>query len=215
MGQLMTGSTGHISARLRRLRVVRRRYRSNAEGATAIEFAIVALPFLGLIFGILELALVFFTGAVMTQAMSDTGRLVRVGAFQGCGNAAEFKALVCDKMANLMNCEANLRIDLTTASGFQTITLPDPGLSGLDPDDEDAEIVDGTYVNTGPSEPVVMRGTFYYPLALPNFMTRLESIPGSRRHVISAATAFRTEPFPAGTSCDPTLADRITKLVDG
>jgi Flp pilus assembly pilin Flp len=206
---------GHISSTLRRLRGVRRRYRNDAEGATAIEFAIVALPFLGLIFGILELALVFFTSAVMTNAMSDTGRLVRVGAFQGCGSATEFKALVCDKMSNLMNCEANLRIDLTTANGFQAITLPDPGLSGLDPDDEDAKIVDGTYVNTGPSDPVVMRGTFYYPLALPNFMTRLESIPGSRRHVISATTAFRTEPFPAGASCSPSVSDRITALADG
>lgn len=215
MGQFMTGSIGHISASLRRLRVIRRRYRADAEGATAIEFAIVALPFLGLIFGILELALVFFTGAVMTQAMSDTGRLVRVGSFQGCGNASEFKAIVCDKMSNLMNCEANLRIDLSTANRFQTITLPDPGLSGLDPDDDDAEINDGTYVNTGPSEPVVMRGTFYYPLALPNFMTRLESIPGSRRHVISASTAFRTEPFPIGTSCDPSVSDQLTKLAGG
>lgn len=211
----MTGFTGYMSSKLRRLRGVRRRYRADAEGATAIEFAIVALPFLGLIFGILELALVFFTSAVMTNAMSDTGRLVRVGAFQGCGNAAEFKALVCDKMSNLMNCNANLRIDLTTASGFQSITLPDPGLSGLDPDDEDATIVDGTYVDTGPSAPVVMRGTFYYPLALPNFMTRLESIPGSRRHVISASTAFRTEPFPTGASCDPSIADRITSLASG
>lgn len=206
---------GHISSTLRRLRAVRRRYRNDAEGATAIEFAIVALPFLGLIFGILELALVFFTSAVMTNAMNDTGRLVRVGSFQGCGSASEFKALVCDKMSNLMDCKANLRIDLTTASGFQAITLPDPGMSGLDPDDEDAKIVDGTYENTGPSAPVVMRGTFYYPLALPNFMTRLESVPGSRRHVISATTAFRTEPFPSGSSCSQSVSDRITALADG
>lgn len=211
----MARSIGHISSLLRHLRGVRRRYRDDAKGATAIEFAIVALPFLGLIFGILELALVFFTGAVMTQAMSDTGRLVRVGAFQGCGSATEFKAIVCDKMSNLMNCEANFRIDLTTASGFQTIALSDPGLSGLDPDDDDAEIDDGTYVDTGPSEPVVMRGTFYYPLALPNFMTRLESIPGSRRHVITASTAFRTEPFPIGTSCNSSVSDDITRLVGG
>ncbi|GHA96826.1 pilus biosynthesis protein TadE [Algimonas arctica] len=207
----MTGSTGHISAVLRRLRALRRRYRSEADGATAIEFGIVALPFLGLIFGILELALVFFTGSVLAQAMSDTGRFVRVGSFQGCGTASEFKALVCDKMSNLMNCRANLRIDLSTANGFQTIVLADPGLSGLDPDDEDAEIEDGTYEETGPSEPVVMRGTFYYPLALPNFMTRLESIPGSRRHVISTSTAFRTEPFPTGSSCDPALSAKISE----
>jgi hypothetical protein len=60
-----------------------------------------------------------------------------------------------------------------------------------------------------------MRGTFYYPLALPNFMTRLESIPGSRRHVISSTTAFRTEPFPAGSTCDPSLSAKISELTGG
>jgi len=190
--------------------MLRRRYRAESRGATAIEFAVVALPFLGLIFGILELALVFFTSAVLSQAMTDTGRLVRVGSFQGCGGAPEFKALICAKMSNLMNCNANLRIDLTTASTFQSVTLEDPGLSGLDPDDEDAEIDDGTYVDTDPAVPVVMRGTFYYPLILPNFMTRLESVSGSGRHVISTSTAFRTEPFPTGGSCDAAVAAEIS-----
>jgi Flp pilus assembly protein TadG len=211
----MTGSTGHISSSLRRLRVLRRRYKSDSEGATAIEFAIVALPFLGLIFGILELALVFFTSAVLTQSIGDTGRLVRVGAFQGCGTASEFKSIICDKMSNLMNCRANLRIDLTTAANFQSVTMSDPGMSGLDPDDDEAEIQDGTYQETGPSEPVVLRGTFYYPLALPNFMTQLESIPGSRRHVISATTAFRNEPFPAGTSCNASVLGQLTSIAEG
>lgn len=208
----MARSTQRISDSLRRLRGLRRRYKSESDGATAIEFGIVALPFLGLVFGILELALVFFTGAVLTQAMSDTGRLVRVGAFQGCGANAEFKALICSNMSNLMNCQANLRVDLTTANSFQSVTLADPGLSGLDPDDDDVEIEDGLYQDTSAAEPVVLRGTFYYPLALPNFMTRLESIPGSGRHVISVATAFRNEPFPAGTTCSQSVADQLASL---
>lgn len=205
----MTIKSGGLLAKVHRFRRLKQRYENDADGATAIEFAIVSIPFLGLIFGILELALVFFTSAVLTQSISDTGRLVRIGAFQGCGNVAEFKQLICQNMQGLMNCQANLRVDLTTAASFQAVTLADPGLSGLDPDDDDAEIEDGTYVDTGPSEPVVLRATFYYPLILPNFMTRLESIPNSRRRIITATTAFRNEPFPPGTSCNSSVSDQL------
>lgn len=200
---------GYVPRLLGRLRRLRTRYRKESEGATAIEFAIIALPFLGLIFGILELALVFFTSAVLTQSVSEAGRFVRIGAFQGCGQASEYKALLCNRMNNIMNCDANLRIDLTTATNFQAVTLPDPGNSGLDPDDDTADIEDGTYVETGPSDPVLLRATFYYPLILPNFMTRLENLSGSGRHVISVTTAFRNEPFPAGSTCDASLRTEL------
>ncbi|MGB6230386.1 MAG: TadE/TadG family type IV pilus assembly protein [Litorimonas sp.] len=184
----------------------------DADGATAVEFAIIAVPFITIIFGILELALVFFTGSVLTQAVSDTGRLVRVGSFQSCGGADEFKALLCARMDNLMNCEANLRVDLVSASTFQSVTMPDPGDGGLDPDDPDSRVGNGIYTDTGPAEPVVLRGTFYYPLILPTVMTRLENLPGSGRHVISVSTAFRNEPFPSGGSCNGSLGDEIQKL---
>ncbi len=38
------------------------RYRRDSKGATAIEFAFVALPFFALLFAIIETALVFFAG---------------------------------------------------------------------------------------------------------------------------------------------------------
>lgn len=199
---------------LQRAEMCRRRYLSQSDGATALEFSIIALPFLGIIFGILELALVFFTGSVLTQAISDTGRLVRVGSFQSCGSETEFKSLVCARMNNLMNCEDNLRVDLVSSASFQTVVMAPPGNSGLDPDDPDAEIDDGTYTDTGPAEPVVLRGTFYYPLVLPTFMTRLENLEGSGRHVITVSTAFRNEPFPPGGACSLSLQDEIDALVN-
>ena len=208
----MSVRTGHFARYWRRAVAFQARFVDDTDGATAVEFGIVAIPFLAIIFAILELALVFFTGAVLTQSMSDTGRLVRTGQFQGCGKIDEFKALVCDGMSNLMDCESNLRLDLATAGSFQSVTMPDPGMSGLDPDDEDKKIQNGTYEETGPAEPVVLRGTFYYPLALPNFMTRLENVAGSGRHVITVATAFRNEPFPGGGSCNKTLLDQIQEI---
>lgn len=202
----------NFTSRMGRLR---RRFREDTDGATAVEFGIVAIPFLALIFGILELALIFFIGAVMSQAVSDTGRLVRVGAFQGCGAASEFKTLVCDSMKGLMSCKSNLRIDLMTASSFQTVSMVDPGDGGLDPDDESKEVDDGTFASTGPSDPVILKATFYYPMALPNFMTRLETIPGSGRHLITATTAFRNEPFPTSSTCNSSVATRLEESGDG
>lgn len=210
----MTAWTGFFARQWQRACDVQRRYARNTDGATAVEFGIIAIPFLAIIFGILELALVFFTASVLTQSISETGRLVRVGSFQGCGSAAEFKALVCNRMNNLMDCNANLRVDLVTASNFQSVSMPDPGMSGLDPEDEDAEIEEGQYDDTGPGEPVVLRGTFYYPLVLPNFMTRLENQPGSGRRAITVATAFRNEPFPAGGGCGSSVSDELDSLTD-
>ena len=201
--------TTSMSEYMKRARQLYRRYRRDTEGATAVEFGIVAVPFLALLFGILELALIFFIGAAMSQSVSDTGRLVRFCAFQGCGQASEFNALVCDGMKDLMGCQKNLRIDLMTGSDFQSVSIVDPGDGGLDPDDPDKDVDDGTYANTGPSDPVILTATFYYPMALPNFMTRLESIPGSGRHVITATTAFRNEPFPSGATCSPTLSAKL------
>lgn len=210
----MTVRTGFFARNWKRARTLQARYRKDSQGATAIEFGIVSVPFLAIIFGILELALVFFTGSVLTQSISDTGRMVRVGSFQSCGQAAEFKSLVCARMKNMMNCNANLRVDLVTASNFQAVTLVDPGDSGLDPDDEDKEIEEGVYTNTGPGEPVVLRATFYYPLILPNAMTRLENLSGSGRRVITASTAFRNEPFPTGEPCNSSISNELQDIAD-
>lgn len=206
---------GHFTKHWRRAEAWQQRYARDAHGATAIEFAILAVPFLAILFAILELALIFFTGAIMTQAISDTGRMVRVGSFQGCGSASEFKALVCNRMKNMMNCQANLRVDLFTASDFQSVVMTDPGMSGLDPDDEDSEIEDGEFADTNAGEPVVLRGTFYYPLALPPVITRLENLSGSGRHVISVSTAFRNEPFPENDTCNSSILDEIDDVLDG
>jgi len=44
-----------------------RGYLANRDGASAIEFAILFLPFIMLVFAILELAIVFFITATMTH----------------------------------------------------------------------------------------------------------------------------------------------------
>src|SRR4051812_9906535 len=57
----------------------------NERGATAVEFALVALPFSLLLFMIMELALVFLVSTGIESAAERAARTIRTGEFQGTG----------------------------------------------------------------------------------------------------------------------------------
>lgn len=177
-------------------------YKAQEDGATAIEFALLAIPFFTLLFAILELAVIFFISSTLNHAVSEAGREIRTGNFQNCGQAA-FKASVCRKMAGLGNCNKRLRLDVVSDNSFGSITVPlppDPPVAI--PGDPVPAIPDGGFVETGASSPVVVRGLYYHKLILPPQMTRLENMPGKGVHLITATTAFKNEPFPA-QACPP------------
>lgn len=174
-----------------------KRYSSNKDGATAIEFALLAIPFFMLLFAILELAIIFFISSTLSHAVSESGRQIRTGNFQSCGQAA-FKAAVCDKMKGLGSCDQSLRIDVVSEPTFSAITLPDaPPPPGQAPGAPKPVIPNGEYDESVAGDPVVVRAVYYHSLLLPPQLTRLENTPGSGTHVISVSTAFRNEPFPA------------------
>ena len=192
-----------------------RRFKKNEDGATAIEFALVALPFFALIFGIMELAVVFFINSALVQATSEAGRILRVGNFQACGGADQFKAIVCSNMNGLGNCWKNVRIDVVEGDSFKTITLP--VIPPVEEEDEtktgqDAipQTPNGVFNTNTSGDTMVVRSVLYYRLALPPLLTRLDNPPGSGVRTIVATTAFRNEPFPANGSCNANTTNQIT-----
>ena len=192
-----------------------RRFKKNEDGATAIEFALVALPFFALIFGIMELAVVFFINSALVQATSEAGRILRVGNFQACGGVDQFKAIVCSNMNGLGNCWKNVRIDVVEGDSFKTITLP--VIPPVEEEDEtktgqDAipQTPNGVFNTNTSGDTMVVRSVLYYRLALPPLLTRLDNPPGSGVRTIVATTAFRNEPFPANGSCNANTTNQIT-----
>lgn len=177
-----------------------KRFKKNEDGATALEFAILVMPFSALLFSIIELAIVFFVGSTVSHSMQATAREVRTGEFQAsCGGAAEFKAKVCEGMSGLGNCQANLRIDVVTSpSGrFVPDLLPETPTQEDPTDPGNPIIPPDTYVQSPAQSVVVVRAQYYHPLTIPGSITRLSNQPGNRR-LITATTAFRNEPFPGG-----------------
>ena len=80
------------------------------DAAAAVEFALVAAPFLALLFAILETALVFFAGQSLEAAVTDAARLIMTGQAQNCRlHANDFKTAVCNRSPACSTAPATLR----------------------------------------------------------------------------------------------------------
>ncbi|MDR7230472.1 Flp pilus assembly protein TadG [Caulobacter sp. BE264] len=172
-------------ARLRLARSAGRFARAD-EGATAVEFALVAIPFLMLLFAIIELGLVFLVSITLENAVIDAGRTIRTGQVQTAGTGATaFKTAVCDRMSWLgSKCSTALQVDVSTFTDYSTgkttavnTTVPttmnwNPGASG---------------------SIVLIRAYYTWPLITPMMNTGLQSSNGNR--IIYAATSFTNEPY--------------------
>lgn len=201
---------GYMLARLKFRRAVRAA-KKNEDGATAVEFAILSLPFMALLFGIIEISIVFFLGSTLEHATSVATRKVRTGEYQSAGNtdAAALKSAICNEMRGFGNC-ANLRIDVEShASGkFKNIVLDDSpqecdGMDNngnfdqdlMDQCEADPPVMPGDqYTPTASGDVVIVRVQYKYKLSVSGKLTRLANASGNYR-IINATTAFRNEPF--------------------
>ncbi len=80
-----------------------RRLIRQQDGATTIEFGLVAAPFLAMVFAIIETAVVFFAGQTLETAGADSARLIMTGQAQTQGfDQAAFKNAVCSKILRVV-----------------------------------------------------------------------------------------------------------------
>jgi len=180
-----------FAARARRLlglKVVRRLTRQE-DGAAAVEFAMVAAPFLALVFAIMETAMVFFAGQVLETAAADSARLIMTGQAQNQSlDQAAFKDAVCSRIYGLFNCTGGIYIDVKTYTSFATVdTTP--------PIDQNGELINNFIYQPGqPGDIVVVRLFYQWPVYVPLLGFNLADMAGGKR-LMAATVAFRNEPY--------------------
>jgi Flp pilus assembly protein TadG len=170
------------------------RFRKNQDGAVAIEFGLVVLPFLALLFAILETALVFFAGQVLETAVGDASRLILTGQAKTQNLTAEqFKDRVCARIPALFNCKALVQVDVRAfGDSFASATVGSPIQSG--------RLHWGTgngaplYSNPGDRQIVVVRAAMEYPIYIKFFGQTMANLSNGTRLIMASAT-FRNEPF--------------------
>src|SRR5271163_1987090 len=107
--------------------LIRRFARANT-GAAAVEFAILALPFFGLLFAVFEMALMFLVSTTLQNATADAARMIRTGQMQAsAATAATFKTQICSELSWLgSGCSTNLSVNVQTFSSFSAVAPMNP-----------------------------------------------------------------------------------------
>ncbi len=181
----MTASTPMIRTQASRIA----RFCRADDGATAVEFAMIAAPFFFLLFAMIEIAAVFFTGTVLENAVLEAARKIRTGEAQSSGmSQAGFRAEVCNLISAVADCD-NLDIDVQVFEDFDNVDQSSP-IGG------DGSIDTGNFGwDPGDAGDIVLVRVFYrWSLMTPNFGGALSNMENNQR-LITAATVFRNEPF--------------------
>jgi Flp pilus assembly protein TadG len=185
------------------------RFAGAERGATAVEFGLIAAPILVMMFGLLELALVFMVTTTLDTATQSAARQIRTGNFQTSASSTrqDFKNLVCGGMTWLSSkCTSDLWLDVQTFSDFNSLATVTP----IDPTTfkpSDPTHPTPTCFSTGqPTDIVLVRAFFEWDLFTPLLNNALENMgSGSGKRLISSTTAFRNEPYntnpPVGNKC--------------
>ncbi len=188
MFKFMTSKLATGARRLKVVRTVRRLFRKQ-DGAVAVEFGLVAAPFLALVFAIMETAIVFFAGQALETAVADSARLILTGQAQSQGfDQAAFKTAVCQKVYGLFNCATGIYVDVRTFTSFGNVTMNSPL-------DANGNFVNNTqYQPGGPSDIVVVRLFYQWPVYLSLLGFTMQNMSGGKRLLVATA-AFRNEPY--------------------
>jgi Flp pilus assembly protein TadG len=168
---------------------VLRRFRRNHRGSAAVEFALVAPIFFGLLFAIIELAMVFFASQVLETATQDSAREIMTGQAQTANfTQAQFKNLVCSKLVVMFDCVNGVSIDVQSYSAFGSVNIADPI------DASRNFVPPNNYLPGGPNDIVVVRIFYQWPLIVTGFGFNIANLSGSKR-LLTATAAFQNEPY--------------------
>jgi Flp pilus assembly protein TadG len=180
----------------------RRRWRAllaDQRGATAVEFALVAAPFIALLVGIIQTFLVFFAQQLLETAVNQSSRTILTGQEQAQATAqsmtqaqaqAAFAKVVCANLPILFNCN-NVMIDVEVASSWSAANTGLPTLTF----DSSGNVSNIWQFNPGnPGDIVIVRVMYQWPVFMGPLGFTLANLSNGNR-LIMASTAFQNEAY--------------------
>jgi Flp pilus assembly protein TadG len=189
---MISAMKSSLQSLARRLTVQPRAAAQDERGFTAVEFAMVIGPFLALLFAIMEVALVYFAQFSLDNATDRAARLIRTGQAQLSGmGASAFKDEICKNVVGFIGCDSNLRVDVRSFPSFSSATPADPV-------DANGNFHAGFESFAMGNAGDVVLVSVYYKWGLMASWPRLGIGLGnlsSGERLITAATAFRNEPY--------------------
>ncbi|MEO9613766.1 MAG: TadE/TadG family type IV pilus assembly protein [Nitratireductor sp.] len=168
------------------------RFARNRDGAVAIEFVALALPFSMLVFAILESCISFAGQQVLTSATDNVARQVRTGQLKAGGlNEALLKQKICDQIEIIVAAGCpGLEVDLREFATFEEASKVRIKMTS-DKDIDTSEFD----VDPGPSLSKNMLRVFYRWPVMTDFMRKSLSNLKDGKTLHFATATWQNEPF--------------------
>jgi Flp pilus assembly protein TadG len=167
-------------------------FRGAEQGATAVEFAIIAPAFIATLFAIIQTTLFIFAQQTLQTAAVQAGRLIMTGSAQNSGMTfAQFQSQVCPLVSALFNC-SNLVFNVQNYSSFSSASTSAPSLYNSQGQLNSGS--SGTYSLGTQGEIMVVQIAYPWPIfGMP--IGSVVSNTGYDTTEIMGVSAFRVEPY--------------------
>jgi len=162
---------------------------ADENAATAVEFGLVAAPFIALLVAIMQTFLVIFAQQLLQTVVTQSSRLVLTNQTAGM-TQAQFATQVCDQVRIIFNCNS-LMIDVETYASFAAGNTSLPTLSF----NAQRQVTNSWQFNPGgPGDIVVVRIMYQWPVFGGPLGFNLSNL-GNGNRLIMASAAFQNEPL--------------------
>jgi Flp pilus assembly protein TadG len=159
-------------------------------GATAVEFGLVAAPFLALIIALIQTFLVFFAQQLLESVVRQSARLVMTGQVETLSQD-DFKQKVCDQVRIFFTC-GGLMVDMQVATTWSSANTAMPTLTF----DGQGAVTNSWKFDPGSAgDIVVLRVMYVWPVMLGPLGFNLSNLSNGNRQIMATA-AFQNEPPP-------------------
>jgi Flp pilus assembly protein TadG len=163
---------------------------ADQNGTTAVEFGLVAAPFVALLVGIIQTFLVFFAQQLLQTVVTQSSRLILTNQVQAANmTQSQFAKKVCDQIVVFFTC-SGLMIDVETYASFAAADTSMPGLTF----NAQGQVTNNWQFNPGgPGQIVVVRVNYEWPVFGGPLGFTLSNLPNGNRQLMATA-AFQNEP---------------------
>jgi Flp pilus assembly protein TadG len=160
-------------------------------GAAAVEFGLVAAPFLALLMALFQTGLVFFAGRVLDETTEEASRYIMTGQAQTAKmTQSGFANWVCGQSFALFTCN-KFMVNIQNYNSFSTAVTTTPTLTF----NSSGGVTNTWNYNTGnPGDIVVVQVMYQWPLVLGPLGFTLSNLSNGNRLLVSTAV-FKNEPY--------------------
>lgn len=157
---------------------------------SAVEFALMLGPALGLLLAALQIPLVFFADQALQSAAITAGRQIMTGTAQTSNiSQASFQQAVCALLNTMLSC-GKVMVDVESASSYGSLATAYPTLT----------YSNGSVSNQwgynpgGPGDVVIVRVMYNWPIFGGALLPGLSNQPNDERLLVGTSV-FKNEPY--------------------